>query len=192
MDCDVASSGGMMIAVVGPSGVGKDTLMSAAAQHFAQHERVFFVRRTITRAAGSGGEDHDGVSRETFDQMVTDDAFSVWWGAHGLKYGVPRSACDEMAKGRIAVVNGSRSALGVFSRVFTRLKVISITARPEVLAERLAARGRESRDDILNRLARAPTDLPPGLDVVTIDNSDDLETARKAFIAALEEAVASS
>lgn len=189
MECDVASGGGMMIAVVGPSGVGKDTLMSAAAQHFADNEGVFFVRRTITRAPDSGGEDHDAVSCETFDQMVADNEFSVWWGAHGLKYGVPRSACDEMAKGRIAVVNGSRSALGVFSHVFTRLKVISITARPEVLAERLAARGRESREDILNRLARAPADLPPGLDVVTIDNSDDLETARKAFIAALNDVV---
>ena len=189
MDCAIADGNGMLVVVVGPSGVGKDTLLAAAARHFASEERMLFVRRAITRDAASGGEDHDAVSRETFDQMVADGAFSIWWGAHGLKYGVPRSACDEMAKGRIAVVNGSRSALNVFSRVFSRVKVISITARPEVLAERLAARGRESREDILNRLQRTPADLPAGLDVTTIDNSGALEEAEKAFIAALEDAI---
>lgn len=186
MDCAVASGHGMLVVVVGPSGVGKDTLLDAAARHFSDDPRMVFVRRTITRDATSGGEDHEAVSVDVFDRMAAEGAFSIWWGAHGLKYGVPRSACDDMADGRIAVVNGSRSALNVFARVFSRLKVISITARPDVLAERLAARGRESREDILSRLQRAPAGFPPGLDVVTIDNSDALEDAERAFIDALE------
>lgn len=189
-ECAAATGRGMMVAVVGPSGAGKDTLLKAAQRHFAGREDIVFVRRIVTRPPDEDGKDHEAVSRESFDRMAAEGAFSVWWGAHELKYGVPRPACDEMAKGRIAVVNGSRAALRVFNRVFSRLRVISITASPEVLAERLAARGRESRQDILKRLARAPADFEPGLDVVAIDNSGKLEDAAAAFIAALEKAIA--
>lgn len=189
MDC-ASGSGGVLVVVVGPSGAGKDTLMDAARRHFAGREDVHFVRRVITRPAEAGGEDHEPVSLADFDRLAAAGGFAVWWGAHGLKYGVPRTTCERLAEGRVAVVNGSRSALGAFRRVFPHLKVISVTARPEVLAERLAARGRESREDILNRLARAPADIDAGLDVATVDNSGRLEDAVKAFVAVLEEAVA--
>lgn len=184
--CSVGGKG-LLVVVVGPSGAGKDTLMRAAAEHFEGRPDVHFVQRAITRPAEAGGEDHEAVSREEFDRRAGQGDFSVWWGAHGLKYGVPRSTCDDLAKGHIAIVNGSRSALGVFNRVFTRLKVISITATPEVLAERLAARGRESREDILKRLARAPATIDGDLDVVTVDNSGELEAAIADFINVLEE-----
>lgn len=190
MECAVGSGKGLLIVVVGPSGAGKDTLMDAARAHFAGRDDVHFVRRTITRPAEAGGEDHEAVSREAFDRLVAEDRFAVWWGAHGLKYGVPRTTCEELAKGHVAIVNGSRSALRAFDRVFTRVRVISVTARPEVLAERLAARGRESREDILKRLARTPAELDDHLDVVTVDNSGALNDAVQAFVGVLDAAVA--
>ncbi|MCX8995638.1 phosphonate metabolism protein/1,5-bisphosphokinase (PRPP-forming) PhnN [Rhizobiaceae bacterium BDR2-2] len=190
MDCTTGTGRGALIVVVGPSGAGKDTLMDAARRHFAGRADIHFVRRVITRPAEAGGEDHAAVSREEFDRLVAADTFAVWWGAHGLKYGVPRTTCEELARGHVAVVNGSRSALRAFGRIFTRVKVISITATPEVLAERLAARGRESREEILNRLARAPQEIDCDLDVLTIDNSGRLEDTVNAFVTALEEAAA--
>ncbi|MFT7059822.1 MAG: ribose 1,5-bisphosphokinase PhnN [Pseudorhodobacter sp.] len=39
-----------------------------------------------------------------------------------------------------------------------------------MLAERLALRGRESRDDIKARLARASYDLPAGIAVIDVQN----------------------
>jgi ribose 1,5-bisphosphokinase PhnN len=52
------------------------------------------------------------------------------------------------------------------------LRVIVITAPAEVLADRLAARGREGRADILARLSRAELALPEGLPVIEIVNDD--------------------
>ena len=80
------------------------------------------------------------------------------------------------------IANGSRSALPHFAAAFPRLKVLNITARPEVLAERLAARGRESRDEILRRLDRSSLEVTGDFDVETIDNSGSLEEAEKAII----------
>ena len=76
--------------------------------------------------------------------------------------------------------NGSRQAIGAAMESLPGLRVIRITAPSKVLAERLAARGRESRTEIEARLARASYDLPEGVDVVDVvnDATPDIGVAR--------------
>lgn len=177
---------GMMIVVVGPSGAGKDTLMALAARHFDGRTDVHFARRVITRAADAGGEDHLSVSEGGFLAMERAGDFAVCWDAHGLKYGIPAAVRQELAQGGSVIANGSRSVLERFKAAFPRLTVINITARAEVLAERLEARGRESRDDILKRLERGALTVQGDYDIVTIDNSGTLDEAAGKIIGALE------
>jgi ribose 1,5-bisphosphokinase len=187
---DIDASAGTMVVVVGPSGAGKDTLMALAAAHFAGRADAHFVRRVITRGADAGGEDHLSVSESDFDAMQRTAGFAVWWSAHGLKYGIPASVFDELAKDRLVVANGSRSVLDRFEAAFPRLAIINITARPEVLAERLQARGRESRNDILKRLARETPVIEGRYNVIDIDNSGALADASRVMIEALETVMA--
>ncbi len=71
--------------------------------------------------------------------------------------------------------NLSRAVLLQAQEVFDDFRVISVTARPEVLAERLAGRGREDAEEVKRRLARASLALPEGLkQVYEVDNSGDL------------------
>ncbi|MFS8116423.1 phosphonate metabolism protein/1,5-bisphosphokinase (PRPP-forming) PhnN [Rhizobium jaguaris] len=181
-----ADTVGTMAVVVGPSGAGKDTLMNLAARHFAGLPDVHFVRRVITREGDAGNEDHKAVPDADFDAMQHAGAFAVSWEAHGLKYGIPAAVSDELARGHLVVANGSRSALHHFQTAFPRLKVINITARREVLAERLMARGRESREDVLKRLERSSLTVQGSYDVTDIDNSGTLEEAERAIISVLE------
>ncbi|MDI7862887.1 phosphonate metabolism protein/1,5-bisphosphokinase (PRPP-forming) PhnN [Rhizobiaceae bacterium n13] len=181
-----ASEPGMVVVVVGPSGAGKDTLMAIAAGHFAGREEVHFVRRIITRESDAGGEDHRSVADHEFEAMAADGAFAVSWEAHGLKYGVPAKVREHLARGELVVVNGSRSVLERFHSAFERIKVVNVTARPEVLAARLEARGRETREDILQRLARGALAVRGEFDVVNIDNSGALDDAGRAMVDALE------
>ena len=177
---------GIMAVVVGPSGAGKDTLMNLAARHFAGRPDVHFVRRVITREGDAGNEDHRSVSEVDFDAMEQAGAFAVSWEAHGLKYGIPADVTNELARGNLVIANGSRSVLHRFQAAFPRLKIINVTARREVLAERLMARGRESREDVMKRLDRSTITFDGSYDVTDIDNSGTLEDAERAVIAALE------
>ncbi|GAJ94296.1 phosphonate metabolism protein/1,5-bisphosphokinase (PRPP-forming) PhnN [Rhizobium rhizogenes] len=181
-----ANTAGIMLVVVGPSGAGKDTLMNLAARHFAGRSDIHFVRRVITRDGDAGNEDHRSVSDADFDAMEQDGAFAVSWEAHGLKYGIPSDVEGELANGHLVVANGSRSVLHRFQAAFPKLKVINVTARREVLAERLIARGRESREDVLKRLERGSLTVQGSYDVADIDNSGTLEEAGRVIVAELE------
>ena len=174
-----------MAVVVGPSGAGKDTLLAHAARAFSGRNDVVFARRIITRDAAAGGEDHDGVCEADFARLEAAGRFAVSWQAHGLCYGIPVETKQAVAGGALVIANGSRSALGLFRQAYPALVVINVTARPEVLAARLEARGRESREDILRRLERSSLGVIGDYTVVTIDNSGVLEVAGEAMVEAL-------
>ena len=165
---------GVLVAVVGPSGAGKDTLMEAARAALGRDDRVAFLRRAVTRPAGAGGEDHLALSRNAFLRARDAGAFALWWEAHGLLYGLPRAALEgALASGRLVIANLSRRVLGEAAARHP-LRVLEITASPPVLAARLAARGREGAADVARRLARqAP--LPPGLPLETVVNDGSVE-----------------
>src|SRR3989338_6795476 len=74
--------------------------------------------------------------------------------------------------GRVVLVNGSRGAMAQAWAAYPDLRVIVITAPAEVLADRLAARGREGRADILARLLRGELPPPEGVPGVRIVNDD--------------------
>lgn len=183
---------GTMIVVVGPSGAGKDSVMSYAARHFAEETRVGFVRRVITRPADAGGEAHTAIDADGFRRQAAGGGFAVSWDAHGLSYGIPRETLAQLAEGVTLVANGSRSALPAFADAYPRLKVVLVTARPDILAARLAARGRESAEAIAKRLDRATPEIVVAADTVVIDNSGPLEAAGEAFVSLLTAALVRS
>ncbi len=184
------AAAGTMVVVVGPSGAGKDSVMSYASRHFADEARVKFVRRVITRPADAGGEAHQAIDADGFRRREAEGDFAVSWDAHGLSYGIPRETLDELAQGVTLIANGSRSALPAFAAIYPRLKVVVVTARPDILAARLAARGRESAEAIAKRLDRAVPEIVVASDTVVIDNSGALEDAGEAFVSVLTAALA--
>lgn len=176
---------GRLVAVVGPSGAGKDSLIAHARELLSGDARFCFVRRVITRPPDGGSEDHVPMSEEAFEQALARGAFVADWQAHGLRYGIPAAAGMHVRNGGVAVFNGSRAALPAVRRAFPELAVIHVTAEPGVLAARLAARGRETAGDIEARLARAVDDYPGRETAITIDNSGTLARAGAEIVAAL-------
>lgn len=165
---------GLLIAVVGPSGVGKDSVMDGI---IAAQPTLKRVRRTITRAPGLGGESYHSVSVDAFLRAKQRGAFALHWVAHGLHYGIPAKTLEDVQSGQDCLVNLSRSVVRDTVAMVERLIVLNITASPEVLADRLAARGRESAQDIAQRLQREPVRMAVEGPVFEINNDGPLEDA---------------
>lgn len=166
--------------VVGPSGAGKDTLLSGA---IAADPRLHWARRVITRPETAGGEPFEGVEEAEFATRLARGDFALHWDAHGLRYGVPLA---QLPQGRDVILNGSRAAIAQVRAAFPALRVIHITAPLSVLANRLAARGRESRSDIEARLGRADLSLQKGLPVIEIINDASPEAGVERLLQALK------
>jgi ribose 1,5-bisphosphokinase len=171
---------GTLFLIVGPSGAGKDTLIEASRERLP--EGYVLPRRTITRPAQPGGEDHVPESPVAFDAQERAGAFALSWRAHGVAYGIPATIEADLARGNHIVANVSRTVVEDAKARFQPARVILVTASPAILAARLRARGRETGSDIDERLSRAP---PITADTIIV-NDGALEPAIDAFVTALK------
>ncbi len=176
---------GILFLVVGPSGAGKDTLLEGARAALAGDRRYVFARRVITRPADAGGEDHEAVGTGEFARRRERGDFMAWWSAHDLDYGLPRGLLDDLAAGRHVVANVSRGVIGDIAGRVATVRVVEITAPPDLLAARLENRGREDASGVAGRLARKGAEIPLGIAVITVMNDGTPEQGISRFIAAL-------
>jgi ribose 1,5-bisphosphokinase len=175
---------GVFVALVGPSGAGKDSLLAGAREHFRGGDGVVFVRRVITREPDIY-EDHEPATPLQFRLMQEQGAFALAWQANGLSYGLPIALAEALRQGAVVVANVSRHAVPGVRAAFPRCLVVHVTASVDVLAARLAARGRESDADQGARLARSLL-LEQAVDAdIRIENNGSLAAAQQRFIEVL-------
>jgi ribose 1,5-bisphosphokinase len=168
-----------LLAVVGPSGAGKDSVLNAwrallrssapggpATPHHA--------RRVITRAADPDGEAHEPVDEATFIALRSAGELALHWQAHGLLYGVRSCDLQPLQQGRWVVVNASRAHLPALRAVAPAARVVEITAPAPLLAQRLARRAREGAAAVQERLAR---EVPPSHADLVVHNTGDVLAA---------------
>jgi ribose 1,5-bisphosphokinase len=174
-----------LVLVVGPSGVGKDTLIGGARQALVNDKRFTFVRRIVTRPAAIEVEDHESMGLQSFQDNEAAGRFALAWDAHELRYALPISLDTDLALGRVVIANVSRHVVGEACSKYPSCAVILITAEISCRAERLRKRGRESADQITSRLARESAAVPAGIEPIIIDNSGSLAIGVTAFVMAL-------
>ena len=181
---------GLFVAVVGPSGAGKDTLLRLAADTLRDRTSIVFARRVVTRAAVAAIEDHAVMPEEAFAAAEAEGAFCLSWRAHGLAYGLPAELHARLSCGESIVANVSRRVLATAAERFRRLAVVEITASRAVLVERIASRGREAPAEIAARLDRAaPLMVPATAErLCRIDNDGPPDAGAATLAAFLREA----
>lgn len=166
---------GTLVAVVGPSGAGKDSVIGFARERFAADPRIVFPQRVITRPAGPD-EDNLSVTPARFAELDSLGEFALAWNAHGLRYGVLAEVAEQVGSGKVAVVNVSRSVLPQLAQRFTRSDVVRVSASESIRRERLARRGREQQQAVEARVVR-PDPVPDFDADLEIVNDGPLATA---------------
>ncbi|MGV8831653.1 MAG: phosphonate metabolism protein/1,5-bisphosphokinase (PRPP-forming) PhnN [Devosia sp.] len=176
---------GSLVLVVGPSGVGKDTLIDGARHALGNDQRFVFVRRVVTRPADIELEEHNPMEPAAFAKAEAAGRFCLCWDAHNLRYGLPISVDTDLALGKIVVASVSRHVVAQARAQYPASAVVLITAEISRRAERLIKRGRENRDQVTARLARESAPVPSGINPVIIDNSGPVAIGVTAFVMAL-------
>lgn len=159
---------GRLVLVVGPSGAGKDTLLRLAQAACADDHDIVFPRRVVTRAS-SADEDNIALSPDEFARARDHGDFAVHWDAHGHSYALPLEINDDIRAGRAVVSNVSRTVIAALRGTYANVVVVAITAPPDVLAQRLAARARHTDGNIADRLARSVDDASTNADVTILN-----------------------
>lgn len=176
-----------LVYIIGPSGAGKDSVLLGLRAAWSAAAAAHWARRTITRPAtvDAAAEQHEAVDVPTFEALRRSAAFAMHWQANGLSYGIRHAELAPLHAGRWVFVNGSRAWLPQLLQDWPQSTVVHIGAATEVLAQRLAQRGRETAQDIAARLERqVPLELPPGS--IRIENNGALQDAVLALQSALQ------
>ena len=176
-----------IVYVMGPSGAGKDTLLRYARERL-DGQPVAFAHRYITRPPTAGDENHIALTLAEFHARRAHGLFVMDWEAHGLFYAIGREIEAWRQAGLVVVVSGSRQH---FEQALARSPAVMpvvVTCAPEILAKRLAQRGRESETAIADRLRRDPAPALAHPSLVMIDNSGAVEDAGERFVAVLRDA----
>ncbi|WP_295902562.1 ribose 1,5-bisphosphokinase [uncultured Vibrio sp.] len=174
-------SKGRVYYIIGASGCGKDSLISAIRQHFVND--VVVAHRYITRAADAGGENHVELTEDEFFVRYSRNMFAMSWKAHGFSYGIGQEVLHWSDLGLSVVVNGSRAYLDVAKELFgERLVPVVIHVDTHILEQRLIQRGREDSEQIAQRLKRASEyRVAKETGAFFIDNGGTLEQSVEQF-----------
>lgn len=158
--------------------------MDGARQRLPSDAFVF-ARRVITRAPGKPGEDYDSCTTEQFEHRKAQGEFLVTWNAHGLSYGLPKQLLQAQQAGKHIIANGSRAIAAQLKDLVPNLVFVEVTAPVDVLAKRIAQRGRETEDEIRERLARQVSDLPSDVRTYRVQNDQSLDIGIERFMAVI-------
>ena len=119
--------------------------------------------------------------------------FLSTWQAHGNCYGISwheyektRVLQNEHQQQTALLCSVSRTAVADFERRFKRVVTVLVSVPPEILAQRLNARARETEAEATKRLKRAALPVQ-AKELILFDNSAPLAESVSRFFILLEE-----
>ncbi|RSF08312.1 phosphonate metabolism protein/1,5-bisphosphokinase (PRPP-forming) PhnN [Achromobacter aegrifaciens] len=183
MSASVPADGARLIYLMGASGSGKDTLLRLLRAELRGDEPVLVAHRYITRDSGAT-EDALSLTEDEFGRRDALGCFALRWASHGLHYGIGIEIDAWLSCGAAVIINGSRAHLEHAHSRYPALTAVEVTVDPGQLVRRLAGRGRESAEQIAQRLARATQafPVPPQCRLLRVSNDAAPETAAAALL----------
>ncbi|CAB3877501.1 phosphonate metabolism protein/1,5-bisphosphokinase (PRPP-forming) PhnN [Achromobacter denitrificans] len=183
MNACAPADGARLIYLMGASGSGKDTLLRLLRAHLRGDEPVLVAHRYITRDSGAS-EDALRLTDGEFARRAALGCFALRWSSHGLHYGIGIEIDAWLTCGAAVIINGSRAHLEQAHSRYPALTAVEVTVDPGLLARRLAERGRESAEQIAQRLSRATQafPVPRQCRLMRVSNDAAPETAAAALL----------
>ncbi len=153
---------GLLIVVSGPSGAGKDTIVSKVVENMKNIKISISMTSRSPRGNEKDGKDYYFVTKEEFEKSIENGELLEYAIVHnGKYYGTPKAKIDEdLNKGiSIVLVIDIQGALKIKEKIPEALFIFIMPPSMEILKKRLIARNTESKDKILERFKTAYTEI---------------------------------
>ncbi len=152
---------GKLFIVAGPSGVGKGTVLK---KFLAHNDNLIYSISTTTRKPREGeveGVNYFYVTREKFEEMITEDAFLEWAEYSGNLYGTSKKyVTKKMNEGYDIILEIEvQGAKKIMKQNPETVSIFIMPPSVEVLEERLRGRNTESEEAVQKRLTAAKEEM---------------------------------
>lgn len=179
---------GLLLIICGPSGVGKQTILSGLADKW--HFR-FAVSATTRppRPGEKNGVDYHFLERDEFDSWVAEERFLEWERYDGHRYGTPASEVDRhLAQGENVVLDVEAKGARRIMRLRPEAVAVFLEPpSPEELENRLRGRGDMTGEVIASRMAAAAEQMAIGREMPHQVTNRRVDDAVDEILAILEE-----
>ncbi len=167
---------GVLFIISGPSGTGKGTVCS----ELIRQGDVFLSVSATTRDRRLGevnGETYHFLTRPQFEMLIADGEMLEYASYSGNYYGTPKAAVENMlSEGRNVILEiEPQGAFIVKEKMPEAVLIFVIPPSMKVLRERLVSRGRETDEQIAERIKAAEWELSQAPKYNYIVVNDDLK-----------------
>lgn len=194
MSINLGMKRGAYVLIVGPTGSGKNTLISAAREAIPG---LAFAVSATTRPMRPGevdGVNYHFLSREVFQQKVADGAFLEWAEYGGNLYGTLRSEVEPaIAAGTFILsdieIQGVEQILASDLAPQERVTIYIDAGSWDELVARITARGPMNSEDLERRRVHfaAEEAFKHRADYVVHNHAGKLAEAQEAFIGTIQQ-----
>ena len=152
---------GLLFVLSAPSGAGKDTVINTLKQQGMDFYVVPSVTTRTPRPGESEGHPYHFISKEAFEQLVSQNELLEYANVHGNWYGQPRKLIrDTLSAGRDVLLKiDVKGAATIRSKVSDAIFIFLIPGSLEELTQRLTGRQTETEEELRRRLADARKEL---------------------------------
>ena len=171
----------LLIVLSGPSGTGKDAVLSRMKELGYPLEYIVTVTTRPKRAKERNNVDYHFVSTEKFQEMVKNNELLEWANVYSQWYGVPKQPTKQaLDKGQDIIVKVDTQGAATIKKILPQSVFIFLTPPSmEDLTLRLEQRHTESPFDLALRLKTAEEEIKqlPLFDYVVVNKRDDVDQA---------------
>lgn len=154
-------SKGMLVVVSGPSGCGKDTVISQYARNNPEIRLSVSATTRDLRPGEVNGVDYHFISQEKFQYLIENDGLLEFAKYAGNWYGTPKKTVDDwLEEGKTVVliieVQGGAKIKGLYPDA---VSIFLLPPSMEVLEKRLRGRATDSDQSIKRRMETALVEM---------------------------------
>ena len=171
----------LLLVLSGPSGVGKDLLLTRLREAGRPYHFTVTVTTRLKRNGEHDGMDYHFISAQQFESMIANEELLEWANVFGNYYGVPKSqVMDAMARGQDVILKiDVQGAATIRSLVPDALFIFLAPPSGEELERRLRGRNTESDDALMARIEQARHELQEAekFDYTVVHHTDATDEA---------------